>query len=112
MPVKKMASKEAPKKKEAAKPVKKAKPKKAPAKKAEAKKPVKKEEPRKVAYHVSKRASDGLWIVHLENSDKVIKTFKTKPEAVEYVDHLSESTGRAGHVHASKGASKGKIQKR
>ena len=93
--------------------------KKEPAKKpapAPKKEPAKKEEPKKgpsanAAYHVSKRASDGKWQVFIAGSDKVIKLFNTKVEAEEWVNEKAESTGRTVLVHASKGKSKGKIQK-
>ena len=111
------------KKEPAKKPV--AAPKAEPVKKEPAKKPApapkkepaaKKEEPKKgpsanAAYHVSKRASDGKWQVFIAGSDKVIKLFNTKVEAEEWVNEKAESTGRTVLVHASKGKSKGKIQK-
>ena len=98
-PAKKAPVKEAPTKevsKEAA-PIK-----KAPAKKGDGK-----------VYHVSKNA-DGVWEVKLAQTGgaagKVIRTFKTKPEAEEYVNQLAENTGRTALVHASKGKHKGRIQ--
>ena len=45
-------------------------------------------------------------------ADKVIKTFDTKAEAQEYTKKMAANTGRTILTHASKGASKGKIQKR
>ena len=91
---------------------KKAEPKKA-APKAAPKKEEKKEAPKKntAAYHVSKRASDGMWQVFRAGSDKVIKLFKTKVEAEAYVKQMAENQGVNYHTHASKGKSKGKIQK-
>lgn len=60
-------------------------------------------------YHVSKRASDNKWQVFRAGSDKVIKLFNTKVEAEAYVKQLSENQGVGFMTHASKGASKGKI---
>jgi len=96
--------------KPAAKPAKAAKP--APAKKAApAKKPAEKKPAGKKVYHVVKRA-DGMWEVKLTQGEKAIKLFKTKVEAEEYSDKMAENQGGVALVHASKGASKGKIQKR
>ena len=101
-----------------AKPAPKAKPaatkkraKQAP-KKAEPKKEEKKGPTSGASYHLSKRASDNKWQVFLTGSDKVIKTFATKAEAEEYTKKMAANTGRSILTHASKGASKGKIQKR
>lgn len=60
-------------------------------------------------YHVSKREKDGKWIVKIGGSDKVIKTFDTKVEVMEYVNTLSENQGRRVIVHPSKGKNKGKF---
>jgi len=60
-------------------------------------------------YHVSKREEDGLWAVKFANGEKVIKTFKTKPEAVEYANSLAINQEGAVVVHASKGKNKGRI---
>ncbi len=104
-----------------AKPAPKAKPAaaKKPAKPAAkpAVKPAPKKEEKKgptagASYHLSKRASDNKWQVFLTGSDKVIKTFDTKAEAQEYTKKMAANTGRSILTHASKGASKGKIQKR
>lgn len=62
-------------------------------------------------YHVSKRASDGKWQVFIKGSDKVIKLFPTKKEAEDYCGKMAENQGATLQVHASKGKSKGKIQK-
>lgn len=62
------------------------------------------------AYHVSKRKEDGLWQVKIGGSDKVIKTFATKPEAEKWAKETANNTGRGVLVHASKGKNKGKIQ--
>lgn len=109
---KKPATKAAPAKKAAPKkqaaPVKKPATKKpaAPAKKPAA--PAKKEGKR--VYHVSKRASDGKWIVKFANGEKVIKTFDTKAEAEAYTKQMAENQGGVMLTHASKGKSKGRIQ--
>lgn len=84
---------------------------------AKAKKPgekVVKEEPKKntASYHLSKRASDGMWQVFRAGSDKVIKLFKTKAEAEAYTKQMAENQGVAYLSHASKGKNKGKIQKK
>ncbi|MCF0113266.1 MAG: DUF2188 domain-containing protein [Bacilli bacterium] len=63
----------------------------------------------KKIYHVTKRASDNMWTVHIQGSDKVIKCFKTKPEAEEYVKKMAENQGATMLVHNSKGARKGAI---
>ena len=88
--------------------------KKKPAPKKEVKKEEKKEAPKKntAAYHVSKRASDGMWQVFRAGSDKVIKLFKTKAEAEAYVKQMAENHGVGYLTHASKGKNKGKIQKK
>jgi len=70
-----------------------------------------KKEPKKV-YHLVKRKEDNKWAVKLQGGEKVIKLFDTKVEAEEYCDRLAENQGGTLQVHASKGASKGKIQKR
>ena len=122
MPVKK-AAKPAPKKaepKKAAKPAPKKEAKPAPKKVAA--KPAKKEAPKKApakkagptanaSYHLSKR-EDGKWQVFLTGSDKVIKLFKTKAEADEWLKEKKANTGRSVLAHNSKGANKGKIKKK
>ena len=113
MAVKKEA-KPAPKK-AAAKPAPKAAAKPAP--KKEAKPAPKKAEPKKAApsanasYHLSKRA-DGKWQLFITGSDKVIKTFATKAEGEAFAKEKAANTGRAVLAHNSKGANKGKIQKK
>ena len=62
-------------------------------------------------YHVSKRADDNKWIVKLEKGEKVIKTFNTKDEALDYVKKLADNQDASIAFHASKGANKGKIRK-
>lgn len=61
-------------------------------------------------YHVVKRKEDNKWTVKLEGSDKVIKLFATKEEAMEYTKQMAENQGASVAVHASKGANKGRIQ--
>lgn len=61
------------------------------------------------SYHVSKRPTDGKWQVKIAGSDKIIKTFATKAEAMEYVRKLSENQDRSVIVHPSKGKNKGKF---
>ena len=95
-----------------AKPAEAKKPAKPAAKKAAPKKEEKKGPTAGASYHLSKRASDNKWQVFLTGSDKVIKTFATKAEAEEYTKKMAANTGRSILTHASKGASKGKIQKR
>ena len=124
---KKPAAKVAPKKAEPKKAAAKAAPKKAEPKKAAAPKPLpkkavkplskagaKKEEVKKptagAAYHLSKREDDGLWVVKLTNSTKVIKTFDTKAQAEAYVKGMAERQGRSVLTHNSKGKNKGRIQ--
>ena len=109
MPAKKPAAKKAA-------PAKKPEPaKKAPAKKPE---PAKKAPaPKKAApsanasYHLSKR-EDGKWQLFITGSDKVIKTFATKAEGEAYAKEKSANTGREVLAHNSKGANKGKINKK
>lgn len=113
-----VAKKKPEKKPEAKKPEKKPVAKKVEPKKpaAKAKKPGEKvkEEPKKntASYHISKRASDGMWQVFRAGSDKVIKLFKTKAEAEAYTKQMAENQGVAYLSHASKGKNKGKIQKK
>ena len=110
---KKAAAKAAPKKEEPKKaaapkplPKKAVKPlSKADTKKAEVKKPT-----AGAAYHLSKREEDGLWVVKLTNSTKVIKTFDTKAQAEAYVKGMAERQGRSVLTHNSKGKNKGRIQ--
>lgn len=63
------------------------------------------------AYHLSKREEDGKWAIKLAKGEKVIKLFNTKAEALEYANKLSDNQDATLRVHASKGKSKGKIQK-
>jgi len=62
-------------------------------------------------YNLSKRKEDGKWIVKLQGSDKVIKTFKTKVEAQEYVNGLAERQNGSIKFRASKGKNAGKFAK-
>lgn len=66
----------------------------------------------KKIYHVSKRKEDNKWQVFIRGSDKVIKLFSTKVEAEEYVKKMAENQGATYVTHASKGAHKGKMQKK
>lgn len=66
----------------------------------------------KKVYHVSKRAEDGKWTVKFAGGEKVIRTFATKVEALEYADQLAKNQEGTVLFHASKGDKKGKIQKR
>ena len=111
MPAKKPApaKKAAPAKKPAAKP---APAKKPAAKPAPAKTPAPNAAPSaNASYHLSKRA-DGKWQLFITGSDKVIKTFATKAEGEAYAKEKAANTGRAVLAHNSKGANKGKIQKK
>ena len=85
------------------------------AKKPETKKPETKKPDLKNGtrvYHVSKREDDGKWVVKFAGGDKVIKTFDTQKEAIEYTKQMAENQGGKMLVHNSKGASKGKIKKK
>jgi len=97
----------------AAKPVKKAPAKKAPVKKAQPKKEEAKDDEDfaeiKKVYHVSKRKEDQLWVIKFAGGEKVIKTFRTKAEAVEYAEQLAENQEGIVLTHASKGKKAGKI---
>lgn len=62
-------------------------------------------------YHVSKRKEDKQWQVYRAGSDKVIKLFDTKEEAVEYCKVMGANQKVKVLVHASKGEKKGKIVK-
>ena len=133
------AKEEAPKAEEVKeeKPAKKAAPKKAPAKKEAPKKEEKKEEPVKEekkaeekaekkepakkeaskgdpgyrTYHLVKR-EDGKWEVKFAGGQKAIKLFDTQIEALEYSKKMAENQGGKVLVHNSKGANKGRIQKK
>ena len=94
------AKKEAPAKKPAAKPV--AKP---------AAKPAKKEEVSFRTYHLVKRP-DGKWEVKYAGGQKAIKLFNTQKEALEYSKKMAENQDGKVLVHNSKGANKGRIQKK
>ena len=92
---------------------KKAAPKKAEPKKAAPKKAAKKEEPKKDpkrVYHLSKRAEDGKWVVRFAGGEKVIKTFATQKEGLDYCNKMAENQGGTVLVHASKGEQKGRIK--
>jgi len=61
-------------------------------------------------YHISKRKEDNMWQVKYAGGERVIKLFKTQAEALEYTKKMAANQNRAVVVHASKGASKGKIR--
>ena len=63
----------------------------------------------KKVYHVKK--VDGKWEIILKDGLKVIKTFSTKKEAVEFANNLAKSQNGTVLVHASKGKNKGKFIK-
>ena len=63
----------------------------------------------KKVYHVKKVG--GKWEIILKDGLKVIKTFPTKKEAVEYANNLAKSQNGTVLVHASKGKNKGKFIK-
>lgn len=120
-PVKKAAPKKAPAKKEKEAPKKEEK-KEEPVKeektaepKAEKKEPAKKEaskgDPGYRTYHLVKR-EDGKWEVKFAGGQKAIKLFDTQKEALEYSKKMAENQGGKVLVHNSKGANKGRIQKK
>ena len=63
----------------------------------------------KKVYHVKK--VDGKWEIILKDGLKVIKTFDTKAEALEYANNLAKSQNGTVLVHASKGKNKGRFTK-
>ena len=84
----------------------------APAKKADPKKSSeKKDDPGYRTYHLVKR-DDGKWEVKFAGGQKAIKLFNTQKEAVEYAKVLAENQGGTYLIHNSKGANKGRIQKK
>lgn len=108
-PAKKEAPKKEEKKEEPVKEEKKAEP------KAEKKEPAKKEaskgDPGYRTYHLVKR-EDGKWEVKFAGGQKAIKLFDTQKEALEYSKKMAENQGGKVLVHNSKGANKGRIQKK
>lgn len=96
-------------------PAKKAAPKKSKEgeKKESPKKPAgeKKDTPTYRTYHLVKR-DDGKWEVKFAGGQKAIKLFNTQKEAVEYAKVLAENQGGTYLIHNSKGANKGRIQKK
>ena len=58
-------------------------------------------------YHVSKKGDK--WEVKKAGGVKVIKSFATQKEALEYTKTMAINQDRAIILHPSKGASKGKI---
>ena len=98
--------------------VKKAEPAKKPAakkpaeKKPAAKKPAaKKEDVSFRTYHLVKRP-DGKWEVKFAGGQKAIKLFDTQKDALEYSKKMAENQDGKVLVHNSKGANKGRIQKK
>lgn len=94
-----------------AKPVKKTTPKKVVKKAPAKKKVVKKEEVNYRTYHLVKR-DDGKWEVKFAGGQKAIKLFDTKDEALKYSKKMAKNQDGSVLVHNSKGANKGKIQKK
>ena len=68
------------------------------------------EEKQATTYLVQKRATDNKWMVKNMGSDKVIKLFDTKKEAMEFTKARAERNDRSLLSRASKGAKKGKFQ--
>lgn len=62
-------------------------------------------------YLVNKRENDGKWVVKIMGSDKVIKTFDTKSEAMAYTKSMADSTGKGILTKPSKGVHKGQFSK-
>lgn len=83
--------------------------KKAPADKKPAAK--KSNDPGYRTYHLVKR-EDGKWEVKFAGGQKAIKLFNTQKEALEYSKKMAENQGGTVLVHNSKGANKGRIQKK
>ena len=73
--------------------------------------PAKKEEVNFRTYHLVKR-SDGKWEVKYAGGQKAIKLFDTQKEALEYSKKMAENQDGKVLVHNSKGANKGRIQKK
>ncbi len=65
---------------------------------------------KKNTYMVNKR-EDGKWQVKIMGSDKAIKLFATKAEAIEYTKNMAGNTEKGIVVKPSKGANKGKFTK-
>lgn len=61
-----------------------------------------------MAYHVTKRASDGKWQVKGENSDKALKLFDTKADAEAYAKEVAKNQNSSVVAHKKDG----KIQKK
>lgn len=80
-----------------------------PAPKAEKVEEPKEENKTDKVYHVSKRQADGKWTIKFAKGSKVIKTFNTKEEAVQYAYELADKQNARVAIHASKGKNKGRI---
>ena len=73
---------------------------------------IEKPSPKKKVYHLKKRPQDGRWEAILKEGTKVIKTFTTKEEAMEYCETLVKNQDGTLLVHASKGKNKGRFIKK
>ncbi len=63
------------------------------------------------SYLVQKRSEDDRWDVKVKGSNRAIKLFKTKAEALEFVKARAEKNDRGFVTRASKGEKKGKFIK-
>ena len=61
-------------------------------------------------YIIEKREKDNMWVIHIENSSKILKLFKTQHEAINYAKKLSLSQAITIKVKSSKGDSFGKYK--
>lgn len=66
---------------------------------------------KKNTYLVNKREDDGKWQVKIMGSDRAIKLFSTKAEALEYTKAMAGNTDKGIVVKPSKGVNKGKFTK-
>ena len=58
---------------------------------------------KKKTYHVSLRAEDKKWCVKFANGAKVIKTFDTQKEAIDYAKKLADSQDGNITIHKKDG---------
>jgi len=65
---------------------------------------------KKNTYMVNKR-EDGKWQVKIIGSDRAIKLFSTKAEALDYTKTMAGNTEKGIVFKPSKGANKGKFTK-
>jgi len=98
-------------KKEKAQPAKKVEPKVEAEAKSEPAKTGPSSEGKRV-YHLNKRDEDNKWTIIFAGGKRVIKLCDTQKEAIEYVEGLVANNGGTYLVHNSRGANKGRIQKR